>query len=233
MRAMKTRLCPGCHQARPSKEFPARRGRELLAGAAYVCRSCQEKQPKRLEMASAETRADVQAALAAAPVPAAEVLERRDAHLLKLLEGGSTLAEAEKACGYLIGGAARSKLLRTEEFRLGLQALLIERGLDRARLADALLEGYGAVRKRGAKNAEGGIEWIDEPDYGTRLRTAQLHAQLLDVLPRTHATQAGASVVIIHTNLGSEGQRSSEGEGGAYVVDVTGVRLEDALGAPS
>lgn len=177
------------------------------------------------------TPEEIAAAMRDPALPAADVLsDLRDFHLLKLIDEGATLSQAEVAVGYERGGASRKKLLGTEEFRLGMQYALIRRGVDRDRVAGTIAGCLEASRSRWNPVT---LEFEVEADHPTRLRAADVAARLLDVMPRTHQATGGVAVVIINTNL-EDHPKEKEIEG-AYVVETRRKKVEpasDSVGAP-
>lgn len=211
-----TRLCGGCRRPRPvdSFEIMPKHGSRRVRG--FVCEDCRHR--GRKVRGEAETAEEIVEVMAAPARPAAEVLsEPRDFALLRLLDQGATLAQAEVAVGYERGGASRKKLLGTEEFRLGMAYALVRRGVDRDRVAEVIAEAMGAERSRWNPVSQ---EFEAETDHSVRLRAADTAAKLLDVVPRNHQTGGGATVVIIKTNL-EESPREKPIEG-TYVVEKGG-----------
>jgi len=226
------RLCPGCKQSRPKASFMVhpRGDPERKALMAHVCELCRRggKSIVHKLVEPPSTAKEMQEAMKASALPASEVLtEVRDFALLKAIEGGATLAQAEVASGYRIGGASRKKLLGTEEFRLGMQLFLIQRGVDRDKIAKTIVECLEATRGRFNPLT---LEFDPEPDYSVRLRAADTAARLLDVMPRTHQATGGVAVVIIKTNL-KDHPKEKEVQG-AYVVESRKPQPDPERAAP-
>lgn len=223
MSSPQTRLCSGCRLPRPIADFlvAPKYGRTKRRVRAPLCSRCRRNKGASKKIREPqETAEDLAAAMAAPARPAAQVLsEPRDFALLRLLDQGATLAQAEVAVGYERGGASRKKLLGTEEFRLGMAYALIRRGIDRDRVAQAIADSFGAERSRWNPVTN---EFEQEPDHQVRLRAADTAARLLDVMPRNHQATGGATVVIIKTNL-EDSPREKPVEG-TYVVEGRGSR---------
>lgn len=209
----KTRLCPGCQCRKDPNDFYTQKPQGGRA-RAYVCGTCRRYGPKKLARDD-ETPAD---ALSTAP------LSLRDRALLKCLADGMEIGEAEKACGYRIGGAVRKKLLFSEDFRIGFQAIMLEAGVDRDALVEAVKGGLEAKDVRW-NPVEKEYQEIG-PDHSARLRAADLGSKWLDLQPRNHQVAgAGATVVIVNTNLGHGPKAEPTGE---YVIEVKPVAAEEA-----